>query len=851
MWMYVFILIILIGLAWLVARSCLELKEATTRTEKDLRIIKRKSDENIINVNDIRLKKTYVRTYNSMPSTQFIYDHYSRDETFTDYKFRIVTTRTILPYKSTTEQDEKFKDNILFNSDRFFRDTQTWDTDENNFQILASHLQTICVLTITPISKFYLNAEFLQHIDDIITITRAKFESIPLKHFTFPWGDNWYQFSISWPYSLATSYYLLTNIYRRASDLLERFKDYVIYYIDKYVEEADTSMGWVRNGPNVVLIGAGYVAGHWLMGDLYDPSIQNSPSYLELLHQLQIPLVTSGEGRYPDGGFVFHGNVRAYGYISSSQDQATFIGAAQPNDFDIVVQLLSDIMCHPTIAANFSPLFTRTPQQGRFLNPGKLGSFVQNSSRVVSVKYKRSFMQFMGMVPNLAYYESDRLQYMWPSMWVFWRPLFLPNNLRIITTKNVNYLPGVIVKTGFENNVWEIHSSTSTTESFVDPLLSSTSLKYEDDTIFFQNIVCFEQVKGTNCPLKDKQGIMEFKIISEESIQCIYIWDLNQGSDLMINLETGVLLEEKDGVFIFEGKSLFYSGPYTKATISSSIKRDNGTIDIVEETCIRALMNDQQNRLVYTPEDGSKFYYLYYYLLPRIQTTYDTNIEINYSYNTIIFTTPKYFCTSTQPGSRRASFNAFESIFITKNMNGELLTEDLQLEGKFGFSDAGWYEENSFLALPQTQLQRGLYYTIDHSKILAKMTPGTTDVFVAFNCKIRANKFEVPVVIKALPEFYGQNIPVEGKVFIYQFKPTPQVHLIGSRLPLNYLANYKNNVQDWISNTIVYDNLQFPEYQEGYDSDDDGTKELTYIQLPDPAKKINLKEPEAVLTPSD
>lgn len=410
-------------------------------------------------------------------------------------------------YTNTFHMDE-----VMLTPDEMGLDSEhnDWANDSSTFGELIKIVQGLMTLTISPQSSLYKNANIWRIVMHTIRVVATKLPTYPLDN-KFPWGQNWYQFSITYPLFLVTATYMYGRLFKKRDEFMIR---HLSSYIANYFKDplptkkgGMLSMGWHRDGPNAVMMAVPYTGGHLFM-KTWSPkrtSMQYVKDYVTLTY------VNRGNGFYEDGGtFVFHTTLRAFGYIISSYPDfvlmSRFFGI--PN----VVQAINKSLAkteHPTIPFHFGPWFTRTSNQAStFSRFGKLGAFVLDHMRGVTFKTEQYTIGFNGQHKELCFYESDQSNYHWAQYWIFARRhMYKTSDPKIYRTL-IPYYPGVW---SYGRTPLDMRSLSTTTETYLPDSASCIICLIENEAIGFYNkyqmTVNGELFKVTELTLVTKLGI--------------------------------------------------------------------------------------------------------------------------------------------------------------------------------------------------------------------------------------------------------------------------------------------------------------------------------------------------------
>lgn len=358
-----------------------------------------------------------------------------------------------------TQSDEwvtVFKESYQPEKDILWADF-AWTTDTEEFGSIINIMDTFVQSTNTPKSIYYKSTRLWDIVREALGIIQKKLKFPPTAN-RVPFGTNWYQFSISLPRLITAATCLYETQFGRPDDFLEGFMQrYVLSYLPTPVK----SMGWVREGPNIVMMSVPYFGAHILLGDFEDTL--DITEVKEVLKTANFQLVTSGEGLYPDGGFWFHGKLRAYGYITSAFNDYVLVNKLfDYTSFNQFYKAFEKIE-HPTIRRHFGPWFGRALGMTSNNKTGKLGFYRIDSIAGVSCKTARWLLSFNGQHPTLCAYESDQANYLLCQFWIFARMMMYHDAEASLQPALVTRYPGVV---SFDNKLVEMRSTTTTTDQF-------------------------------------------------------------------------------------------------------------------------------------------------------------------------------------------------------------------------------------------------------------------------------------------------------------------------------------------------------------------------------------------------
>lgn len=328
----------------------------------------------------------------------------------------------------------------------------TWNNDSEIFGSLCKILHNMLGISMKKSSKHYHSAEVWKVLDHAVQ-TISKKEP--------PWGQNWYQFAITYPLFLVSMTYFKEDVDPKEDIFLNR---YLATYISKYFHPLADGIqdvyNYRRDGPNAVMMAVPYIGGHLLM-NTYDPkdlSVTYARNYVDMKR------VVTRDGIYDDFSFVFHTYLGpAYGYITSAMPDFRLISSFFDNKETMpkIYRILEKTE-HPTINLHFGPWFNRASAMGGMSQYGKLGFYTMDHIRALSVKTTDFTIGYRGQQLDLCYYESDNANFSWAQYWISARRFLYKNTERNLQTKLIPYYSGCL---SYGNLVVEMRSNKQTTET--------------------------------------------------------------------------------------------------------------------------------------------------------------------------------------------------------------------------------------------------------------------------------------------------------------------------------------------------------------------------------------------------
>lgn len=339
-----------------------------------------------------------------------------------------------------------------------FEDNYEWNTNTEAFLDLINMVASVMVASSIKTSSYYKSPVAWKIVEHFVIKTMDRIP-IPPSNFSFPWGTNWYQFSISFPIFITQANFLYRKQFNNYNQLLNKS---MARYIQNYLIAPKTpigiqSMGYNRDGVNAIQMSVPYLAGRLVLRtlDLNDTVCQFVKKYLEFEY------VSIGNGFYPDYGFIFHTELRSYGYINSALPEIKFTGSFF--DIDSVKNLsrIYEIVEHPKLKVHYSPWFTRAGSL-RTTNSkyGVIGFYVIDSIKAVIAKTDDWMLAYNGQADHLCYYESDAANYTWGQYWFSARMFLYQDTSPNLQRELVTRYPGVL---SYDNLVVEFKTTTTTT----------------------------------------------------------------------------------------------------------------------------------------------------------------------------------------------------------------------------------------------------------------------------------------------------------------------------------------------------------------------------------------------------
>lgn len=394
------------GCTMVVAVCCVWFLYATWNRDK---IAKKAADDNSIS---IKFRDAVYR--------------YVDDREFTDSDLREI--------KANLESFEE-KDDRLFQ--RF-----DWKNNEeqlNSMLYMCFKLFKYVIKETNPDSK-----KMIWKILETTAATICKKINLPLPPHRVPWGKNWYPFSCTLTNFLVTAAFL----YRRDNNNKHNntLDTWTKTLVPAIINTPAKSLGWTRDGANMVLMAYPYLGAHILKNN-FSNAIKEA-DFLLTLEYLNLSWTNKGSGFYRDGGFIFHGTVRALGYIFSSYPLMMILNRVIGlKDAEYRYSNVMSYVTNPSrdIKAHFPPWFGRT--RDIMVTVRKYGRYAFDiicSTAMISVKTEKYTLQFNGQKSSYAFYEADRSTSNLGHYSTMARMYYYPDTETLLRDEFLAYYPGVI-----------------------------------------------------------------------------------------------------------------------------------------------------------------------------------------------------------------------------------------------------------------------------------------------------------------------------------------------------------------------------------------------------------------------
>lgn len=182
---------------------------------------------------------------------------------------------------------------------------ERWSMDNVTLGEMCSWLNQCAWYCLREANPAEFRARCLAVVCDFVpryaTAVEGKFNNV------FPWGTNWYEFSIS--STLMLFHYIMIE----RKDAKKR--EFAARLILKIIDTPKRSLGVKRDQANSIYMALPYLAAHIVLGTENEATA--NPDYAYVVDYIKFPVVDrrKNEGLYIDFTYITHGNCLAYGYL--------------------------------------------------------------------------------------------------------------------------------------------------------------------------------------------------------------------------------------------------------------------------------------------------------------------------------------------------------------------------------------------------------------------------------------------------------------------------------------------------------------------------------------------------------
>lgn len=272
------------------------------------------------------------------------------------------------------------------------------------------------------------------------------------------WTNNWYESSITYPRIFIKYIVLSYRIVPSNKVWLDRVTRYC-KIIQKINPEPDRSsfIKHKRNGSNLVQMAYFYYFSKMVL-DEYNISYVTNQKFVEAYENyfpkvIPTALIKNYDGIYSDNTYIFHKDVRAYGYLSELTGYewfytAVFFATKEP----VTYLAIRDVMhpnidrIHHSITNRFGKFTKLPPYHGELHSLPHVKWF--DIGKLVSCLYEDYVLQYLGAEPNLAAFEYDQHHQIFFSSWLWARRIHTNDTIEKIQPEYDQYEPGTLVFNG-------------------------------------------------------------------------------------------------------------------------------------------------------------------------------------------------------------------------------------------------------------------------------------------------------------------------------------------------------------------------------------------------------------------
>lgn len=546
-------------------------------------------------------------------------------------------TKLIHEYLQRSELSQNKNIQIIIKSfkftDNLFLGYNHKGSEVDFLAILTEKCFPLLHVTTIKNGEFYKSEEVWKILTFVIDKVGGLFDLNRRYNYVAPWGTNWYVFSITFPRFLIFSAFLYRFQFGEPNSTIETW---IKALIPLLLDSPAKSLGWTREGINSLMMSVPWIGYHILIEN-FENATQHR-DFRAVISYMTRDYVITGEGFYPDGGFVTHTHLRGYGYVFDSFKDSHLL--IQLLDLQVgyieKIAKIFNVLEHPAFNLHFPFLFTRSPSIGFTYRTyyNSYENYTIPSMRIVSFKKPKYLLQFFVQHPKLYYYEADQNNFNWAQYAAMARQFIYENNDIKIYKEFVTYYPGVISQ---ENRHVEVKSRTTTTEGFLPTFAKSIVMELNSNCVAVYNNYKIERLLDVE--------IEEMMLITDQGYTVMYYCNLNNDNDeqlinqLVISMNFGHLMEKMKSTpklcYFKDTSSILHSA--TQNIVYSKVKRvedsmiyDSAQVKIGSSklVCfstfhghIPLVLKHHQRRIITTPQYQLYFHNDNLYLIDRNSNT--------------------------------------------------------------------------------------------------------------------------------------------------------------------------------------------------------------------------------------
>lgn len=297
--------------------------------------------------------------------------------------------------------------------------------------------------------------------------------------FGIPWGNNWYEFSVS-STIMAAYYLLLPNV-----KLTELASDLIL----KLLTSPRKSLGYERDGANTVYMAGPYLLAKYFKGQVDE--VWDMKEYKYVLNYLKFNITHQQgvDGFHMDKTYVFHSGLVTYAYLKTLADDLTIyfykLDSFITDSPECIWYSVRNLLCHPTIGVSAMGVLGRNEDLALETNKSSpFGIKVIPFARYIRYFTDKHQFSMRLMVPWYGFFEADRKNYTQSQYWTQYRTVHTANS-----SKSIKFPDAGFICTEDVTELIPIPSTSITTTVFKPKLADSFVLVYDRYGIAWQTYI--------------------------------------------------------------------------------------------------------------------------------------------------------------------------------------------------------------------------------------------------------------------------------------------------------------------------------------------------------------------------
>nr|WOJ45408.1 odv-e66 [Apis mellifera nudivirus] len=382
----------------------------------------------------------------------------------------------------------------------------------------------------------------------------------------FPWGSNWYQFSITSTSMLA--YYLLLPINGT-------MRMTAVKIINMIMVNPKLSLGFNRDSANMV-----YMAGPWLLAKYFEGSITSaveSREYKDVLNFVRIQNKTTAldEGLHPDGSFIAHRSIVSPGYFSTLVSSTTLyfykLDTQIVNSPERQYNTIKRIIFHDKIPIGPIGYSSRSSNMSCKTSEleGDYGIRIMPFARFLRMFTPNLQFSVRAAREKMGYYEADKRVFNTAQYWIHYRNVHTQKSNAECVWPNFGF-----IQREDQHSLIELPSRTQTTDIYYPTSARSFVMRYDPYGILWQKYQINElayNVKITECIIIEHTRRIEininivnesdhgynyygavnskptpFSIPSNSSKSFRTIFQLDEKTDTLVDIQTEIMIDDEN-----------------------------------------------------------------------------------------------------------------------------------------------------------------------------------------------------------------------------------------------------------------------------------------------------------------